>query len=450
AGPGAPVPVPAPDAVTAADAEPPPPLLGTPVAEPPPARLPLVEPGDVNMSPLMLDRVDNLVWAAVREGVSPGIALAIGRHGKLVRLAGYRRTDWVPSRMGPGLPDVDLPPYVSDSTLYDLASLTKVIATTTAAMLLYDDGVLDLDVPVYTLLPDFARSESRDQITVRHLLTHSAGLPAWRPFFAEPLLGKAAHFHRIASIALEYEPGTRTVYSDLGMILLHAVVERLSGRPINELLQQRVFGPLGMRDTYYSPLQGPAPSVLAEYRGAADEGGSGEPPHTIDLMRIAPTEYDARRERLIHGYVHDENAFAMGGVAGHAGLFSSARDLAVFAQMMLDRGVYDGRRIIREETVRHFTQRQSSRSSRALGWDTPAPASSAGDYFSSASFGHTGFTGTSLWIDPERDLFVVLLTNRVNPTRENQRHVPFRRSLHDLVQQAVTDVPIVPRLDSRR
>jgi CubicO group peptidase (beta-lactamase class C family) len=164
------------------------------------------------------------------------------------------------------------------------------------------------------------------------------------------------------------------------------------------------------------------------------------------LARIAPTEVDTLfRKQHMHGRVHDENAFAFGGVAGHAGLFSSARDLARFAQMLLNGGYFGGRRVLSPEIIEQFTRRQSAASSRALGWDTPAEHSSAGDYFSERAFGHTGFTGTSMWLDPERDVFVILLTNRVNPTRENQRHVPLRRALSDAVNQAITDMPLVKR-----
>jgi CubicO group peptidase (beta-lactamase class C family) len=163
--------------------------------------------------------------------------------------------------------------------------------------------------------------------------------------------------------------------------------------------------------------------------------------------RIAPTEVDTLfRRQHMHGRVHDENAFAIGGVSGHAGLFSSARDLARFAQMMLNGGVLDGKRILSAQTIAMFTRRQGEASSRALGWDTPARNSSAGDYFTPSAFGHTGFTGTSMWMDPERDVFIVLLTNRVNPTRENQKHVPLRRAISDAVNLSITDRPAVKRV----
>jgi CubicO group peptidase (beta-lactamase class C family) len=192
-----------------------------------------------------------------------------------------------------------------------------------------------------------------------------------------------------------------------------------------------------MRETLYNPLAQAVALV-----GSVQSGDESSPL----FSRIAPTEIDTLfRRQHMHGRVHDENAFAIGGVAGHAGLFSSARDLARFAQMLLNGGYFNGRRFISPETISMFTRRQSDRSSRALGWDTPAQNSSAGDYFSESAFGHTGFTGTSMWMDPEREVFIVLLTNRVNPTRENQKHVPLRRAISDAVNLSIKDMPVVKR-----
>ncbi len=416
-----------------------------PGAPPPGAaeRLPVRRgtPGSVGMSAAALDSLDALVVRGIRGGVAPGVAMAIGRHGVIVRERGYGQLDWDPS------------PRVSAATLYDLASLTKVIATTTAVMILYDEGRIDLDAPVTRYLREWEPTGAKARVTVRDLLTHTAGLPAWLPLYRE-LSGREAYYHRIGSLALEYPPGTKTVYSDLGMIMVQAVVERVSGEPIEDFVRRRVWAPLGMTDTRYSPLQvarseqpRPAGRLAQEEGSPAGDDGEAAASLVDVLARTAPTERDSTGE-LIRGYVHDENARAMGGVSGHAGLFSSARDLAVFAQMLLNGGVYQGRRIVADSTVRYFTQRQGG-SSRALGWDTPSPGSSAGAYFSASSFGHTGFTGTSLWIDPERDLFVVLLANRVDPTRENQKHIPFRRSVHDAVIRAITDADVQPRPDSR-
>jgi CubicO group peptidase (beta-lactamase class C family) len=213
---------------------------------------------------------------------------------------------------------------------------------------------------------------------------------------------------------LDYAPRSKTVYSDLGILLLGEVLERVTGKGLEDLANEEVLGPLGMSDTRYRP-----PASLRS--------------------RIAPTEVDPWRGRLVHGEVHDENAFGLGGVAPHAGLFSTARDLAAFAQMMLNGGAFGGHRLLKPETIALFTRRADRvpGSSRALGWDTPSPPSSAGALFSASSYGHTGFTGTSLWIDPERELFAILLTNRVHPTRENPKITELRPAFHDAVMEAI-------------
>lgn len=387
----------------------------------------VVAPERVGMDARVLARLDSTLDAALAGGAAPGAALAIGRHGRLVRLAGHGVLEPVE-----GTP-------VTPSTLYDLASLTKVVATTTAVMLLVDDGRLDLDRPVVEHLPEWAEGDPRKaRVTVRHLLLHRSGLPPFRPWHLDHA-GAAAYRTALAAIALDSDPGTETVYSDLGFMTLAQVVEAVTGRRLDAFVEERIFGPLGMHDTRFVP-----------------------PPEL--RPRIAPTEVDTIRGRgVVRGTVHDENADAQGGVAGHAGLFSTAADLAVFAELMLREGSLppcraaspDGRpcpvnrpaaqHLVTPETVRLFTRRADSASSRALGWDTPSGRSSAGDFFSAASFGHTGFTGTSLWIDPERDLFVVLLTNRVHPTRDNARHIPLRRAVHDLAATAVVDEPVPPR-----
>jgi CubicO group peptidase (beta-lactamase class C family) len=395
-----------------------------------PPRLPVVEPADAGMDPRLALRVDSLLRVALLEGAAPGAAVAIGRHGKLVHLDGYGRLDPRPGFAA-----------VTDSTIYDLASLTKVIATTTAAMILLDEGRLDLDAPVARYLPGWPGAGPKAKITVRNLLLHNAGFMPFSPLYAQ-VRGRRAYLERIATLPLEYEPGTKTLYSDFGPILLGFILERLSGQPLDVFAQERIFGPLGMRDTGFNPIWWVEPT-----NGGPASDGDEDAWETL-RARIAPSEKDTLwRFRHLQGNVHDENAYALGGVAGHAGLFSSARDLAVFARMLADGGVYQGRRIVREQTLRAFTRRQGRESSRALGWDTPAEKSSAGDYFSEASFGHTGFTGTSIWIDPERDVFVILLTNRVNPSRDNQRHAPLRRDLADLVQRSIRDMPVTRRVE---
>jgi beta-N-acetylhexosaminidase len=390
----------------------------------------LAAPEEVGMASGLLERVDSIISAHLLAGAAPGAAVAIGRYGRLVRLRGYGSLD---RRRGF--------PAVTDSTIYDLASLTKAVATTTALMMLYDEGLISLEDPVRQHLPEWRGTPAKESVTIRHLLMHNSGLMAYGPLWRE-LQGRAQYRRRIAGMTPEYEPGTQTLYSDFGIILIGLIIEQVSGQTLDGFLRERLFRPLGMRDTGFNPLQWPyGPRLVVNQDGAHDESASEQIVH-----RIAPTEIDnVFRRRHLRGEVHDENAFAMGGVAGHAGLFSSVRDLAIFAQLMLNRGFFDGRRYIDPATVDLFTQRQTEASTRALGWETPVGTTSAGSYFSAASYGHTGFTGTSIWIDPEKGLFVILLTNRVNPSRDNQRHIPLRRALADAVQQAVVDVPVIPR-----
>jgi CubicO group peptidase (beta-lactamase class C family) len=323
---------------------------------------------------------------------------------------------------------------VTDSTKFDLASLTKVIAATTAAMILEEEGKLDLDRPVRDYLPELDAPD-KATITVHDILTHRAGFVPFAPLWRDTR-GNAAYLSQINARPLAYAPRDSTIYSDFDLILTGLIIERLSGQRLDVFLKQRVWEPLGMRDTGFNPLATTALREDAECTVAFREGDP-------RLAHISATEVDTVfRRRLIHGIVHDENACALGGVAGHAGLFSSTRDLAVFAQMMLNGGEYNGVRILRPTTIARWTARQGANASRAIGWDTPSRNSSAGRHFSPRSFGHTGFTGTSIWIDPERSVFVILLTNRVNPTRQNSRHEPLRRAVADAVQRAILDAPL--------
>jgi len=389
-----------------------------------------IDPGDVGMDSATLALLDSAVVRALRDGAAPGAALAIGRHGHLVRLRGYGVLD-----RGTGTP-------VADNTLYDLASLTKVVGTTTAVALLEQEGRIELDRTVVSYLPWWTGGlPDKERVTVRQLLLHRAGLPAFRAWFRD-IVGEDAYRDALAAEPLEWEPGTRTVYSDLGAMTLGLLVAEVTGVSLDRFLDERVWKPLGMNDTGFRPDS----SVLA---------------------RTAPTELDTVwRGYQVHGVVHDENAFAIGGVAGHAGLFSTARDLSVFAQMMLGGGAVpgcgpvgaaafpcvtgtDSVRILAPGIVDRYTRRHDPEPSRALGWDTPSGESSAGQYFGERAFGHTGFTGTSIWIEPDLDLFVILLTNRISPSRANQRHVPLRREIHDLAATAVVDQPVSLRQDLR-
>jgi uncharacterized protein YbbC (DUF1343 family)/CubicO group peptidase (beta-lactamase class C family) len=410
-------------------------LLATACASTPPASAPSGAPSPVTPvaaprpAPVMgLDgriglTLDSLMEAGIAAGAAPGAALAVGRHGRIVHMRSYGRIDVAPAAAA-----------VTDSTRYDLASLTKVVATTTAAMILEEAGLLNIDRPVHDFLPQINAPEKAG-ITVRQLLAHNGGFRSGAPLWRES--SDAASFLRAMNERpLAYTPGDSTIYSDWDLIMTGLIVEHITGEPLDVFLQKRVWGPLGMRDTGFNPLgAGPLPIGTACTAMASTT-------HPL-LPLIAATEIDTvYRKRQVHGIVHDENACALGGVAGHAGLFSSARDLAVFATMMLNGGEYNGVRILKATTIARWTARQGPRSSRALGWDTPAPGSSAGRFFSPRSFGHTGFTGTSIWMDPEKGIYVVLLTNRVNPTRANNKHEPLRRAIADAVQQAVMDAPV--------
>ena len=355
-------------------------------------------PESAGFAPELTARLDSAMRGLLVETQVPGAVLAVGRRGRLVHLRGYGATDW---RAGA--------PAASESTLYDLASLTKVVATTTAAMVLEDAGRLDLDRPVRRYVPELDAPDKAG-ITVRMLLTHRSGLEAGAPLYASAQ-GRRAYLRAINARPMHAPPGTRTEYGDWNMVLLQTVVERVAGRPLDAFVRDRVFAPLGMRDARFRP-------------------------DTTDVAlrsRIAPTDAG-------WGAVHDPNARAMGGVSGHAGLFATARDLSAFAQTMLDGGRYRGRRIASPATVARWTTAQRADASRALGWDTSiVPATGAGALFSPRSYGHTGFTGTSLWIDPDRDLFVVLLLHRVHRRGESVGIGGARRRVHDLVQQAVVD-----------
>ncbi len=345
-----------------------------------------------------LGEADRVIERHLAEKAYPGAVLAVGRDSALVHLKAFGRLSYEAGAAA-----------VTPDTIYDLASLTKVVVTTTMAMILVDENSLDLDKPVSAFLPRF-KGGAKDHVTLFHLLTHSAGFEAVAPLYRE-LQGKATFASRVATLPLAYEPGTKSVYSDLGEILLGEILERVAGESLDRFARHRILDPLGMQDTLFKP-------------GASL------------LPRIAPTEDDPWRGRLLRGEVHDENAFAMGGVSAHAGLFGTAPDLARFAQMLLNGGVYGHRRVVSRATLERFATRAGvPGSSRALGWDTPSPGSSAGALLSARAFGHTGFTGTSLWLDPERGLFVLLLTNHVHPPRGNE-------ALPKLVRGAVADAVV--------
>lgn len=304
------------------------------------------------------------------------------------------------------------------ATLFDLASVSKVVATTTMAMILYERGLLDLDAPVGGMVPEFADARDgvggfdsrRSAVTLRMLLAHSSGLPAYEKLFLK------ATREQLLQLAfgtpLTADPGTRAEYSDIGFMILAEALERIAGETLDRFCQREVFGPLGMAHTTYNP---PAESRL----------------------HIPPTQDDhAFRKRVIQGEVQDENASVLGGVAAHAGVFSTAEDLARFAHAMLG----GEPAIARPETIALFTRRENAPAgtSRALGWDTPSgEPSQSGKYFSARAYGHLGYTGTSLWIDPAQQLSVVLLTNRTWPDCTNLAIKQVRPKFHDAVVEGL-------------
>ena len=344
-------------------------------------------------------------WVA--EGAFPGAVYAVGHKNQLVGRGAVGRMTY----------DDNAASMQVDS-IFDLASLTKVIATTTVAMQAVERGHLRLDYSARALVPEFA-GENKDKVTIRQLLTHTSGLPAYVEFYRDYEPGatgpdtRADVLERIYAVPLEAPPGSRYVYSDLGVILLGEVLTRALGEPFWEYAEREVFAPLGMAETGWLP-----------------------DPALLD--RIPPTERDPWRDRVVHGEVHDENTVALGGISSHAGLFSTVDDLSVFAQMLLNRGSYGHVRLARSGTVGSWVRRQEvvADSSRALGWDTAYGSESWG-MFSPTAFGHTGFTGTSLWVDSRRQLFVVLLTNRVHPTRDNRKIRQARIDFHRAVVAAV-------------
>jgi CubicO group peptidase (beta-lactamase class C family) len=369
------------------------------------------EPASVGIDAAGLRRIDAIIEAAIAAKVTPGAALAIGRHGQVVRLRGYGRTEY---RAGA--------PRVTERTIYDLASLTKPVATTTAVMLLVQDGMLDLDAPLGRYMPEWRGTT----VTPRHLLTHTSGLPA-----GGALAGAGAGSDRtaisshLAGIPLRSRPGSVLLYSDYGMILLGLLAERLTGQRLDEYLEHRLFEPMGLDDTGFNPLRWNSGSPFRL-------GGSAGPL----LLRIAPTERTSHRG-LIHGVVHDPLALRLSGVAGHAGLFGSARDMAAYAGMLLSGGRSGDLELLQPDLLRAFLLPPSQNSRFSLGWEIARPGNSSAGAFAATAFGHTGFTGTSIWIDPDRDLYIVLLTNRLNPNSREQRHLKLRRDVHTALSRAV-------------
>lgn len=366
--------------------------------------------------------IEAALRAAVDDGVFPGAVLA-------VRLRGELRCLTAAGRMASA--ESEAP--VEISTVYDLASLTKPLATTTLILLLVQEGRLALQEELHHVLPEL-KGSAIGEAMVQDLLSHSSGLPGWRPIY-EKLEKEGAgvlspdHAERtkeqvvrlIRDEALIYTNGEKSLYSDLGFMLLGFMVERISGTTLDQFAWEKCFQPVGAEPLLFCPLLTGRPP--------------GVPRHAIEQKRIAPTEFDTRRNRHLQGEVHDENAAALGGVAGHAGLFGTAESVLAVSGAWLA-AYYQRPSILATHLVMQFTTRVSHvpNSSWALGWDTPStPSSSSGSRLSSKAFGHLGYTGTSLWIDPDCGLEVVLLSNRVHPSRKNEKIRAFRPLIHDLV-----------------
>ena len=354
--------------------------------------------------PKALVEIDSILIAYIRAQAFPGAVVSVGKGDNIVKMTGYGGYTYQSiHRMQP-------------ESSFDLASLTKVIATTTAVMILYEEGRLDIDAPVSRYLSAY-RTPERQSITIRHLLTHTSGLPAWRPFYKDGITTRETVLGSILSTPLLSKPGEEYLYSDFGMISLALVIETITGEPFDQWCTQNIFARLGMNST--------------GFRGTGTSDST-----------VVPTELDDYfRHRLIQGEVHDETAWILGGVAGHAGLFSTMLDLSRFARMMAQKGRYNGGEFLQTRTIDLFTTVvDTSLSTRALGWDTRNlgdEPSSAGQYFGPHSYGHTGFTGTSLWVDPDSETWVILLTNRVYPSRnEYERFRGVRGLIADAAYEA--------------
>ena len=342
----------------------------------------------------------SILETAIAARAFPACSLAVTFRGELVAHKALGRFTYDPAS-----------PVVTTASLFDLASLTKVVATTAVAMILYERGLLDLEAPVAAIVLEFANHDGRRrEVTLRMLLAHSSGLPVYEKLFLraktrEDLLQAAF------TTPLAAAPGARAEYSDIGFIILGVVLERLADESLDAFCQREIFGPLGMANTTFNPARALKAS-------------------------IPPTDDDRTfRHRIIQGEVQDENASVLGGIAGHAGLFSTAEDLALFAHAMLN----SGHPILRPATVELFSRRESAPegTSRALGWDTPSAPSQSGKYFSPRSFGHLGYTGTSLWIDADRQLSITLLTNRTWPDCKNEAIKQVRPAFCDAVIEAL-------------
>jgi CubicO group peptidase (beta-lactamase class C family) len=345
---------------------------------------------------------------AIAARAFPGAAFGVLRHGQILALESVGRFtyDWNA-------------PAVQPDTIFDVASVSKVVATSTAAMILYERGLFDLETRVGDVLPGFVigmePGSGKERVSLRMLLAHSSGLPGYVTFFRQHTTPEGL-LRAALRLPLEAKPGTRTEYSDPGFILLGKVIEVLSGKCLDTFCAREIFAPLALESTRFRPSL---------------------PMRT----NIPPTEHDTTfRHRVIQGEVQDENAWVLGGVAGHAGVFSNVRNLLSFAQCILNQGrTASGSQLFSPETLSLFSTRHTTPDGkeRALGWDVPTPPSSSGRYFGPRSIGHLGYAGTSIWIDPDQALAIVLLTNRTWPDRSSEAIRQVRPRFHDAVIEAL-------------
>lgn len=361
----------------------------------------VAEPGEVGLDREQLERAHQVLMSAVNAGDVPGGVGLVLRHEKIAALWAEGWACQLPARS-----------EMMTDTLFDLASLTKVVATTPAVMLSVERGVLSLGDRVGEFMAEFARGP-KSEVTIKHLLTHTSGLPATGEFYSRAK-SRADVLRLLQDVELEYEPGTKCIYSDVGFIVLGLLVEKLWDKPLDEVARAEVFEPLEMGDTGFNP--------------SPDEA-----------RRCAATKYCDIRKRVLQGENHNRVTYAMGGVSGHAGLFSTATDLAKYARMWLNKGRYNSARILSAASVETTTANHTASLSntRGLGWILwPDPMFPGCDLCSPGSYGHTGFTGTSIIIDPRRDLAIVLLTNRTHPIESNGIFA-LRRHFHNAVLAAV-------------
>ena len=353
-------------------------------------------------SPKSFKQVDQLMEAAIADSVFPGAALLFGQGDQILYKKGFGHFTYDTNST-----------KVSTHSFFDLASVSKVVSTTSAAMILVSEGKLNLDDKVVTYLPEF-NNNNKDQITIRNLLVHNSGLAAFKKYYDQFSTSEEV-INDIMNLKLDNPCGEKFVYSDLGMITIQKVIEIISGKTLDVFIHDNLFNILEMNQTMYNPSN--------------------------DLLdNCVPTELDDFwRMRLLQGEVHDERAYMLNGVAGHAGLFSTVEDLSKFVLFLMNNGKYKDKQIINSVIIEDWTTKQSEQSTRGLGWDTKSvdSYSSAGNYFSKNSFGHTGYTGTSIWVDKDTKVFVILLSNRVHPKRANRKITIFRPIIHDAIFNAV-------------